>query len=43
VPTEVVVAPGAIHGFDMMVKDAAISRRFTALKLDALRRAFAAA
>jgi acetyl esterase/lipase len=40
VPTEVVVAPGAFHGFDMMAKDAAVSRRFSAAKLDALRRAF---
>jgi acetyl esterase/lipase len=40
VPTELVVVPGAFHGFDMMAKDAAVSRRFTATKLDALRRAF---
>lgn len=40
VPTEVYVAPGAFHGFDAMVPDAAISRRFTSLCQTALRRAF---
>lgn len=39
VPTELVVVPGAFHGFDMMAKDAGVSRRFTQLKLDALQRA----
>jgi acetyl esterase/lipase len=43
VPTELVVVPGAFHGFDMMAKEAAASRRFTAMKLDALRRAFGTA
>jgi acetyl esterase/lipase len=39
VPTELVVAPGAIHGFDMLAKDTEIARRFTTQKLAALRRA----
>jgi acetyl esterase/lipase len=38
VPTELLVVPGAFHGFDMFKPDAAISRRFAAAKLDALRR-----
>lgn len=42
VPTELVVVPGAIHGFDTLAKTAAISQHFTAIKLAALRRAFAA-
>ncbi len=42
VPTELVVVPGAIHGFDTLAKTAGISQRFTAAKLAALRRAFAA-
>lgn len=41
VPTEMLVVPGAFHGFDMLAPDSAGSRRFTAAKLDALRRAFA--
>lgn len=39
IPTELVVVPGAIHGFDMLAKDTAIASRFTAQKLAALRRA----
>lgn len=42
VPTELVVIPGAIHGFDMLAKTSTAAQRFTALKLAALRRAFAA-
>lgn len=42
VPTELAVMPGCIHGFDTLAKDAAVSRRFTAMKLAALRRAFGA-
>jgi acetyl esterase/lipase len=38
VPTELLVVPGAFHGFDSFVKEAAVSRRFTAARLDALRR-----
>lgn len=41
VPTELLVVPGAFHGFDSFAKDSAIGRRFVAAKLDALRRAFA--
>ena len=41
VPTELVVVPGAIHGFDMLARDCDISQRFIATKLAALRRAFA--
>jgi len=43
VPTELVVVPGAFHGFDMIARDADASKRFTAAKLGALRRAFASA
>ncbi len=42
VPTELLVVPGCIHGFDLLSKEAGVSRRFTATKLDALRRAFGA-
>jgi acetyl esterase/lipase len=38
VPVELLVIPGAFHGFDMFMKDAAISRRFAAAKVAALRR-----
>ena len=38
VPTELLVVPGAFHGFDAFVPDAAISRRFAAARLDALCR-----
>jgi acetyl esterase/lipase len=41
VATELIVVPGAFHGFDVFARDSAASRRFTAAKLDALRRAFA--
>jgi acetyl esterase/lipase len=41
VPTELVVAPGAFHGFDTFVKEARVSRTFTAAKLAAFRKAFA--
>jgi acetyl esterase/lipase len=41
VPTELYVAPGAFHGFEAMVPEAAISRRFIGQADDALRRAFA--
>lgn len=43
VATELIVVPGAFHGFDMIARDSAAARRFAAAKLDALRRAFAAA
>ncbi len=38
VSAELLVVPGAFHGFDAFVKDAAISKRFAAARLDALRR-----
>jgi acetyl esterase/lipase len=38
VPTELLVVPGAFHGFDAFKPDSAIARRFTAARLDALRR-----
>lgn len=41
VPTELIVAPAAFHGFDMIAPEADISRQFTATKIAALRRAFA--
>ncbi len=41
VATELHVAPGAFHGFDLLVPDAAISKQFTASWKSALRKAFA--
>jgi acetyl esterase/lipase len=41
VPTELQVIPGAYHGFDVFVPDAAVSKRFTESWMVALRRAFA--
>lgn len=38
VPAELLVVPGAFHGFDSFVPDAAVSRRFIAARLQALRR-----
>ena len=40
VPAELIVVPGAVHGFDMMVPGAPVVQRFNAAKVDALRRAF---
>jgi acetyl esterase/lipase len=42
VPTELLVVPGGFHGFDRVAPDAPQSQQFTAAKLTALRRAFAA-
>lgn len=39
VPTELYVAPGAYHGFDLFVPEAPISKKFTAAWNDALGRA----
>lgn len=39
VPTELLLVPGAFHGFDSFAKNADISRRFTLAKLAVLRRA----
>ncbi|NMN05436.1 MULTISPECIES: alpha/beta hydrolase [unclassified Novosphingobium] len=41
VPTELLVIPGAYHGFDRVVPDAGPSRRLIQARFDALRRAFA--
>jgi acetyl esterase/lipase len=41
VATELLVVPRAFHAFDRIVPQAAVSQRFTAAKMDALRRAFA--
>ena len=41
VSTELLVVPGAFHGFDVFVPDAAVSKRFTESWMVALRRAYA--
>jgi acetyl esterase/lipase len=38
VSTELYIAPGGCHGFDVMVPEAAISKRFTAAWNDVLSR-----
>jgi acetyl esterase/lipase len=38
VPTELLILPGAFHGFDAFVPEAAVTRRFRAAKVGALRR-----
>jgi acetyl esterase/lipase len=43
VPTELLVVPGAFHGFDVIARDTHVAKRFTEAKIAALRRAFAAA
>lgn len=40
VPTELLVVPGAFHGFDLLAPDSTIGKRFNAAVVDALRRAF---
>jgi acetyl esterase/lipase len=40
VATELMVVPGAFHGFDLVVPDAEVSRRFSASWKSALRKAF---
>ncbi|MCW3837650.1 alpha/beta hydrolase [Sphingomonas canadensis] len=40
VPAELLVVPGAYHGFDRMAADTPQARQFTGAKLNALRRAF---
>jgi acetyl esterase/lipase len=42
VATELMVVPGAFHGFDLLVPDAEASRQFSASWKSALRKAFAA-
>ena len=41
VATELLVAPGAFHGFDLLVPDAQVSKQFSASWKSALRKAFA--
>lgn len=43
VPTELLVIPGAFHGFDQLAPDSPQARQFTRAKIEALRRAFARA
>jgi acetyl esterase/lipase len=40
VPTELFIVPGAYHGFDILVPDAPVSKRFTECWHQALRNAF---
>jgi acetyl esterase/lipase len=40
VATELIVVPGAFHGFDDNAPEASLTRQFTAAKMAALRRAF---
>lgn len=40
VPAELLVTPGAFHGFDRVAPETRLARRFTASKHEALRRAF---
>jgi len=40
VPVELLVVPGAYHGFDLVAPDAPLTHRFKAAQLGALRRAF---
>ncbi|MGE6708581.1 alpha/beta hydrolase [Hyphomonas sp. NPDC076881] len=40
VPVELVIVPGAFHGFDRIAADTTIAKRFTKAKVNALRRAF---
>ncbi|WP_083942918.1 alpha/beta hydrolase [Sphingomonas soli] len=41
VPTELLVIPGAFHGFDQLAPESPQARQFTGAKIEALRRAFA--
>lgn len=41
VATELLVVPGAFHGFDIFAAETAIAKRFRNAKMDALQRAFA--
>ena len=40
VPAELLLVPGAFHGFDRVAPDTRLARNFTAAKHEALRRAF---
>jgi acetyl esterase/lipase len=41
VATELLVVPGAFHGFDLVAPDAEVSKQFSASWKSALRKAFA--
>ena len=41
VATELLVVPGAFHGFDLIAADTSVAKRFTAAKMEAVRRALA--
>lgn len=41
IATELLIVPGAFHGFDIVAPDAAVSKQFTASWKSALRKAFA--
>jgi acetyl esterase/lipase len=41
IPAEMIVVPGAFHGFDGIAGATSVAKRFNAVKLDALRQAFA--
>jgi acetyl esterase/lipase len=43
VPTELIVVPGAFHGFDAIAADTKLAMRFNTAKHEALRRAFSPA
>ena len=43
VPTELLVVPGAFHGFDFLAANTDVAQRFNRAKIDALRRAFSTA
>lgn len=40
VPTELVVVPGAFHGFDLIAAETAVGEQFNRQKMNALKRAF---
>jgi acetyl esterase/lipase len=40
VPTELLVVPGAFHGFDGIAADSKVAKRFSESRVNALRRAF---
>lgn len=40
-PTELLVVPGAFHGFDLLAPSTKLAQSFTAMKMKALKRAFA--
>jgi len=40
VATELLIVPGAFHGFDVFARDTEVVKRFTAAKVNALRKAF---